>query len=183
LLLSIFFTDPVLAENITGAIAIGYNALAAGNNTIALGDQTQTPDGINDYVNLGNEICIHKSQNIPCPNGFSGDPSPENIMRILYSIGKRFSQERDPDDPRVAELLQPIGKDLMEGRHSLALGYCAGPPGNVEDSTRNILLGSFTTTPTRQSNNFVNIDNMICFWRDTLNKVDCPPPQKCREEK
>jgi hypothetical protein len=42
--------------------------------------------------------------------------------------------------------------------------------------SRCILLGDNTQTPSPDSDGFVNIDNRLCFWRDTGEIAECPPP-------
>lgn len=61
---------------------------------------------------------------------------------------------------------------LLTGTYNVWIGLGAGC--DIVDSSRTILLGAFTTAPPH-ANGFVNIANSLCFWRDTLQRAECPP--------
>lgn len=175
-------------------VAVGNHAMSDyigdGHNLIAIGDYTQIPNGMSDYINIGNQVCLHNGLTVICPEN-PGDPewlrkalpkqpyqpTPRMVMGLLERIGVYFQHETDP---AAAPILTQVGDDLINGKHSLALGYCAGPPRGTPWPTHgNILIGAGTAAPDWHVNNFVNIGNTICFWRDTLKVAKCPPPQKC----
>ena len=64
-----------------------------------------------------------------------------------------------------------VGEDLS---YVYAIGRCAGA--SLENASRAFLIGDYTAAPSG-SDGFVNIANRLCFWRDTGETVDCPPPE------
>lgn len=78
-----------------------------------------------------------------------------------------------------------FGCDVAIGWHALemittgyriyAFGRWSGA--SAIGASRSILLGDCTALPDPNAAGFVNIDNRLCFWRDTAEQVACPPPE------
>lgn len=71
-----------------------------------------------------------------------------------------------------------IGIDVMtnplfNGKRDLFLGAKSGL--HVTDGSDDVLVGTCTNTPTPHTSGFVNIANRLCFWRDSGERVACPP--------
>ena len=58
--------------------------------------------------------------------------------------------------------------------HTIAVGRCAGA--SLTTESRDLLIGDYTAAP-RGQDGFVNIANKLCFWRDSGERVACPPPE------
>lgn len=65
--------------------------------------------------------------------------------------------------------------NLTTGQRNVFLGAYAGK--SVEDGSDDVLVGACTATPTPRTSGFVNIANKLCFWRESGERVDCPPPE------
>ena len=167
--------------------ALGDHAMAdytgTGHDILALGNFTQVPNGVSNYVNLDNIICLHDGKSTVCPGQrVATAPTPANIMEVIQKVATEFQDKSDPvsrTDSRTdtaRSMLAAIGAELQDGNHNDAIGVCAGPASRTAWSTHgNLLLGASTTSPNGVSN-FVNTANTICFWRDTLNTAPCPSP-------
>lgn len=57
--------------------------------------------------------------------------------------------------------------------NTIAIGRCSGA--TLTSESRDLLIGDFTTAP-RGKDGFVNLENKLCFWRDTGVVETCPPP-------
>lgn len=57
---------------------------------------------------------------------------------------------------------------------TMAFGRCSG--GHLTSENHDLLIGDYTAAP-RGKDGFVNLENKLCFWRDTGTVVDCPPPE------
>jgi hypothetical protein len=58
--------------------------------------------------------------------------------------------------------------------NTIAIGRCSGF--HLHAESRDILIGDYTDAP-RERDGFVNIKNKLCFWRDSGERADCPPPE------
>lgn len=90
-----------------------------------------------------------------------------------------FGHNIDYDEDRPERLYAiAVGSyalnELTLGRHDIAIGRNSGR--TMRLGSRCILLGDNTLTPTPDSDGFVNIDNRLCFWRDTGEIAECPAP-------
>lgn len=116
-----------------------------------------------------------------------------NLVRLftdsaLVSVGQRpltdcQSAEKDPSLPKelitwpcnVAIGFHALWKTM--GRFNVAIGACAGA--DLEEGSRDTLIGPHTSTPTPHTSDFVNIGNKLCFWATTGECTACPPPAEC----
>ena len=62
------------------------------------------------------------------------------------------------------------------GTGNIFIGICAGATSFLFGDN-NILVGAYTSVPSATISGFVNLGNALCFWRDTGERVDCPPPE------
>jgi hypothetical protein len=58
--------------------------------------------------------------------------------------------------------------------YSTFIGTCAGY--SVHSGRNILLIGDYTSAPDG-ANGFVNIGNKLCFWRESGERVACPPPE------
>lgn len=56
---------------------------------------------------------------------------------------------------------------------TMAFGRCSGA--SLRSESRDLLIGDFTAAP-HGKDGFVNLENKLCFWRDTGVVETCPPP-------
>ena len=69
----------------------------------------------------------------------------------------------------------PSYNPTFTGSENVFIGKCAG--WSTQHVSRDILIGDYTSLPTHDTDNFVNIDGKICAWRTTGERVPCPPPE------
>lgn len=71
-----------------------------------------------------------------------------------------------------------IGLGALENattmNNTIASGRCSGA--SLRAESNDLLIGDYTSAP-RGKDGFVNIGNKFCFWRDTGERVACPPPE------
>ena len=61
---------------------------------------------------------------------------------------------------------------LDQGSWNMIVGMCAGMTLTTQSHT--LLLGDRTAA---SGSNFANFGNKLCFWRDSGERADCPPPE------
>lgn len=121
--------------------------------------------------------------------GCVGGSAPDCILAKDVGYPKPFAT---PDELKsTAAIIVSTVKDMTKGRplgfddgqitgaDNVFVGMCVM---NIKKwphvpGSRNILVGNYTSMPTASTNDFVNIANRLCFWRDTGQRVDCPPPE------
>ena|ERR1700728_2851117 len=85
---------------------------------------------------------------------YNGRPAPLVTMGYLLAIGLNALNH------------------VTHGKRTIGIGRNAGY--YFRAGSRCILLGDNTLTPTPDCDGFVNIDNRLCFWRDTGEIAECP---------
>ena len=64
--------------------------------------------------------------------------------------------------------------NITTGNNDMAYGHCSGA--SLMEESDDLLIGDYTAAPLHK-NGFVNIENKLCFWRETGKRADCPPPE------
>ena len=64
--------------------------------------------------------------------------------------------------------------NITTGNNDMAYGHCSGA--SLMEESNDLLIGDYTAAPLHK-NGFVNIENKLCFWRETGKRADCPPPE------
>lgn len=76
-----------------------------------------------------------------------------------------------PSDPLPEETASTLVSEVVQMRNAgigIGAGYDLATGENV------FCLGVDTQTPTPSTSNFVNLGNVLCFWRDTGELAACP---------
>lgn len=94
----------------------------------------------------------------------ANDQTDELANRITDGIQRTLDYQSDPNNPDCKN----------DGSCVMAIGRCAAA--SMTHVRRGIAIGDYTRLP-EGSSGFVNIGNKICFWRDTKQWADCPPPE------
>lgn len=75
--------------------------------------------------------------------------------------------------PWNSDIARPLSISAANAVHDTTIiGRCAGWTAVNSDD---LLLGDYTAT--KRGRGFVNIANKLCFWRDSGERVACPPPE------
>lgn len=107
------------------------------------------------------------------------------LLALLAARAPIGAHLAEPDMPALAEHIENDINSITstpECRHwresggcNIVVGLHAGWFLNG-NAAGNFLVGDFTSTPTPDAKGFVNLANVICFWRDQGERVPCPPP-------
>lgn len=117
---------------------------------------------------------------VACGGAWANEPTATELKDLAESIRPALiaASEGYIATPTVEESVC-VGIDaclrLSTGKGDTVIGACAGK--SLLDGSWNVLVGDHTATPTPHTSNFVNIGNRLCFWRDTGERVACPPPE------
>lgn len=123
-------------------------------------------------------------------NGLVTDPpqaTPTELKTLADGIRPMFidTMKAVGFDQMYLELSTCIGlhacENLTTGKRNMVAGACAGT--SLRTASDDILIGAYTAAPTPDTSGFVNIGNKLCFWRDSGQRVACPPPEpECAKE-
>lgn len=92
-----------------------------------------------------------------------------------YGVGYSLTDTPAASNDVIFGTSSLAGRSVVpEVTNSTFLGKCAGA--SVTRGRRLLLVGAYTSAPAN-ADGFVNLGNVWCFWFDTNQRVDCPPPE------
>lgn len=101
----------------------------------------------------------------------------QTVRMSLVDVGAKAPYPCIPS-PDTPSCVVAIGEGALLNATAMSstigVGHCSGATLRTESD--DILVGDYTAAP-RDKDGFVNIANRLCFWRNSGERVDCPPPE------
>lgn len=103
------------------------------------------------------------------------------LTEALNSAGINHVAESCNPDKGAYNIAIGLDAQVGSGNRNITIGGKAGHRLATGSGSDNLLIGDYADVPDKDTNNFVNIANVFCFYKDTGIMVPCPKPYKEEE--